>query len=175
MAKLIAENNSDYRRAIRDEEDKSAEEMKQAPGFDVEGLTPGNLDSRDVKFKEVKKLQKKGFKPTTIAKRLGIARQTATKYYRMEGLPQRNSKLRNEYYRYDAYVEQELKKGKALYVIHREITLMGFSGSLSPFYEHYKYLSDGHRGYRPKDWEPSTQNIKLQDNRSVLLPIIAVR
>ena len=89
-------------------------------------------------------------------------------------MPQRNSKLRNEYYRYDAYVEQELKKGKALYVIHREITLMGFSGSLSPFYEHYKYLSDGHRGYRSKDWEPSTQNIKLQDNRSVLLPIKSI-
>ena len=174
MAKLIAENYSDYRRAIRDEEDKSAEEMKQTPGFDVEDLTPGNLDSRDVKFKEVKELQKKGFKPTTIAKRLGIARQTATKYYRMEGLPQRNSKLRNEYYRYDAYVEQELKKGKALYVIHREITLMGFSGSLSPFYEHYKYLSDGHRGYRSKDWEPSTQNIRLKDNRSVLLPIKSI-
>ena len=92
----------------------------------------------------------------------------------MEGLPKRNSKLRNEYYKYDAYVEQESKKGKSLCIIHKEITLMGFSGSLSPFYEHYKYLSDGHRGYRSKDWKPSTQNIKLQDNRSVLLPIKSI-
>ena len=92
----------------------------------------------------------------------------------MKGLPQRNYKLRNEYYKYDAYVEQESKKGKPLCIIHKEVTLMGFSGSLSPFYEHYKYLSDGHRGYRSKDWKLSTQNIKLQDNRSVLLQIKSI-
>lgn len=92
----------------------------------------------------------------------------------MEGLPQRNSKLRNEYYKYDAYVEQESKKGKSLCVIHREITLMGFSGSLSPFYEHYKYLSDGHRGYRPKNRVPSPPNMKAQDNRFELLPIKSI-
>ena len=174
MAKLIAENYSDYRRAIRDEEDRFTEEMEQSSGGYGKDPTIENADSRDVKFKEVKELQEKGFKPTTIAKRLGIARQTATKYCRMKGLPQRNSKLRNEYYKYDAYVEQESKKGKPLCIIHKEVTLMGFSGSLSPFYEHYKYLSDGHRGYRSKDWKPSTQNIKLQDNRSVLLPIKSI-
>lgn len=27
---------------------------------------------------------------------------------------------------------------------------MGFKGSLTPFYDHYHYLSDGHRGYRSK-------------------------
>ena len=174
MAKLIAENYSDYRRAIRDEEDRFTEEMEQSSGVYGKDPTIENADSRDVKFKEVKELQEKGLKPTTIAKRLGIARQTATKYCRMKGLPQRNSKLRNEYYKYDAYVEQESKKGKPLCIIHKEVTLMGFSGSLSPFYEHYKYLSDGHRGYRSKDWKPSTQNIKLQDNRSVLLPIKSI-
>ena len=174
MAKLIAENYSDYRRAIRDEEDRFTEEMEQSSGVYGKDPTIENADSRDVKFKEVKELQEKGFKPTTIAKRLGIARQTATKYCRMKGLPQRNSKLRNEYYKYDAYVEQESKKGKPLCIIHKEVTLMGFSGSLSPFYEHYKYLSDGHRGYRSKDWKPSTQNIKLQDNRSILLPIKSI-
>lgn len=174
MAKLIAENYSDYRRAIRDEEDRFTEEMEQSSGVYGKDPTIENADSRDVKFKEVKELQEKGFKPTTIAKRLGIARQTATKYCRMKGLPQRNSKLRNEYYKYDAYVEQESKKGKPLCIIHKEVTLMGFSGSLSPFYEHYKYLSDGHREYRSKDWKPSTQNIKLQDNRSVLLPIKSI-
>ena len=174
MAKLIAENYSDYRRDIRDEEDRFTEEMEQSSGVYGKDPTIENADSRNVKFKEVKELQEKGFKPTTIAKRLGIARQTATKYCRMKGLPQRNSKLRNEYYKYDAYVEQESKKGKPLCIIHKEVTLMGFSGSLSPFYEHYKYLSDGHRGYRSKDWKPSTQNIKLQDNRSVLLPIKSI-
>ena len=166
MAKLIAENYSDYRRAIREEEGRFSEEMKQAPQSHMEDSTPGNPDSRSVKFREVKELQEKGFRPATIAKRLGIARQTATKYCRMEVLPQRNSKLRNEYHKYDAYVEQESKKGKALCIIHREITLKGFSGSLSPFYGHYKYLSD-----RLKNQKPSPRNIKPQDNRSALLPI----
>lgn len=174
MAKLVAENYSDYRRAVREEEGKSEEEMKQASQFHMVDSTPGNPDSRNVKFKEVKELQEKGFKPTTIAKRLGIARQTATKYCRMEELPQKNSKLRNEYYKYDAYVEQESKKGKSLCIIHREITLMGFSGSLTPFYEHYKYLSDEFRGNRSKNLKTSPQNKKPQDNRSELLPIKSI-
>ena len=174
MAKLVAENYSDYRRAVREEEGKSEEEMKQASQFHMVDSTPGNPDSRNVKFKEVKELQEKGFKPTTIAKRLGIARQTATKYCRMEELPQKNSKLRNEYYKYDAYVEQESKKGKSLCIIHREITLMGFSGSLTPFYEHYKYLSDEFRGNRCKNLKTSPQNKKPQDNRSELLPIKSI-
>lgn len=140
MAKLIAENYSDYRRAIREEEGRFSEEMKQAPQSHMEDSTPGNPDSRSVKFREVKELQEKGFRPATMAKRPGIARQTATKCCRMEVLPQRNSKLRNEYHKYDAYVEQESKKGKALCIIHREITLKGFSGSLSPFYGHYNIL-----------------------------------
>ncbi len=57
---------------------------------------------KEVTFKEVKELQWKGFKPTSIAKKLGISRQTATKYNKMDSLPKRNSKLRNEYYQYDA-------------------------------------------------------------------------
>ena len=70
MAKLIAENYSDYRRAIRDEEDKSTEEMEQSSGFYGKDPTIENADSRDVKFKEVKELQEKGFKPTTMLKDL---------------------------------------------------------------------------------------------------------
>ena len=54
-----------------------------------------------------------------------------------------NSKLRNEYYLYDRYVEQESAKGRALSSIFEELKTKGFSGSLSPFYDHYKYLSTG--------------------------------
>ena len=70
-------------------------------------------------FKEVKELQRKGFKPTPIAQKLGIARQTATKYCKMDSLPERNSKLRNEYYKYDAYVEQEAASGRSLSALIR--------------------------------------------------------
>lgn len=51
---------------------------------------------------------------------------------------------------------------------------MGFSGSLTPFYDHYKYLSDGHRGYRSKNWKPDAKKEKPKDNRSELLPVKSI-
>ena len=140
FGKLIAEHYDDYRRAVR-----KIEEVEEAVHETAAEKTPKpqKTDSRDIMFKEVKELQSKGFKPTTISKKLGIARQTATKYCRMERLPARNSKLRNQYYRYDKYVEQECAKGRSMSSIFEEIKSQGFSGSLTPFYDHYKYLSTG--------------------------------
>lgn len=171
MTKLVAENYADYRQAMRGEEEKLAENQEPV-ATPAPAVTPSvKPDARQVMFHEVKELQQKGFKPTTIAKRLGIARQTATKYCRMASLPRRNSKLRNEYYRYDAYVEKEAATGKALSTIHQEICEMGFTGSLTPFYDHYKYLSDGHRGFRPKTWKPEPHKEKPKDSRSELMPV----
>ncbi len=170
FGKLIAEHYDDYRRAVR-----KIEEVEEAVHETAAEKTPKpqKTDSRDIMFKEVKELQSKGFKPTTISKKLGIARQTATKYCRMERLPARNSKLRNQYYRYDKYVEQECAKGRSMSSIFEEIKSQGFSGSLTPFYDHYKYLSDGHRGYRPKGWKPAMKN-RPKDERSELVPIKAL-
>jgi hypothetical protein len=167
FGKLIAEHYDDYRRAVRKDE-----EVEEVVHESTAGKTskPQKTDSRDIMFREVKELQGKGFKPTTISKRLGIARQTATKYCRMERLPARNSKLRNQYYRYDKYVEQECAKGRPMSSIFEEIKSQGFSGSLTPFYDHYKYLSDGHRGYRPNGWKPAAKN-RPKDERSELVPI----
>lgn len=112
MTKLVAENYADYRLAVRDREDvpsRSTEHISVPPATRQASKKP---DSREVMFKEVKELQRKGFRPATIAKKLGIARQTATKYHKMDSLPPRNSKLRNEYYKYDAYVEQEIEIGR---------------------------------------------------------------
>ena len=170
FGKLIAEHYDDYRRAVR-----KIEEVEEAFHETAAGKTPKpqNTDSRDIMFKEVKELQSKGFKPTTISKKLGIARQTATKYCRMERLPARNSKLRNPYYRYDKYVEQECAKGKSMSSIFEEIKSQGFSGSLTPFYDHYKYLSNGYRGYGPNRRKPATKN-SPKDERSELVPIKAL-
>ena len=174
MAKLVAENYADYRQAVRSNEEGPVKTTESTSAPLVTKRPSPRPDSRDVVFKEVKELQQKGFKPTTIAKKLGIARQTATKYYNMDSLSERNSKLRNEYYKYDAYVEQEAANGKPLSAIHQEICQMGFSGSLTPFYDHYKYLSDGHRGYRPKNWKPDPKKEKPKDNRSELLPVKSI-
>lgn len=170
FGKLIAEHYDDYRRAVRKDE-----EVGEAAHEDTgqKKPKPQKTDSRDIMFKEVKELQIKGFKPTTISKKLGIARQTATKYCKMERLPARNSKHRNLYYRYDKYVEQECAKGRTLRSVFEEIKSQGFSGSLTPFYDHYKYLSDGHRGYRPNGGRPGTKN-RLFDERSELVPVKAL-
>ena len=170
FGKLIAEHYDDYRRAVR-----KIEEVEEAVHETAAEKTPKpqKTDSRDIMFKEVKELQSKGFKPTTISKKLGIARQTATKYCRMERLPARNSKLRNQYYRYDKYVEQECAKGRSMSSIFEEIKSQGFSGSLTPFYDHYKYLSNGHRGYGPNRRKPATKN-SPKDERSELVPIKAL-
>lgn len=174
MAGLVAEKYADYRQAVRNQEGTKVgvEEPVVSP---VAKECPGKKpDLREVMFREVKELQRKGFKPATIAKKLGIARMTATKYCKMDLLPHRNSKLRNEYHRYDGYVEQEAANGKPLSTIYQEIRNKGFQGSLSPFYEHYKYLSDGHRGYRPRNWSPCLKKEKPQDDRSELLPVKSI-
>ena len=174
MTKLVAENYADYRQAVRDEELNVMRAAGSEKPMAIVGKrlpSSDKLDTRQIIFNEVKELQRMGFKPTTIAKKLGIARQTATKYCKFESLPARNSKLRNGYYEYDAYVEQEAAKGKPLSTIHKEICSVGFSGSLTPFYDHYRYLSNGHRGFRAKTWKPDTRKLKPKDNRSELVPI----
>lgn len=177
MTKLVAEKYAEYRQAVRDEEQRDAQTAgnKALAGTPVElPPSPRKPDGRQVMFNEVKELQQKGLKPTTIARKLGIARQTATKYCKMESLPARNSTLRNEYYKYDTYVEQEAANGKALSAIFHEICSMGFSGSQTPFYDHYKYLSDGHRGFRPKSWKPEHGKERPKDDRSGLVPVKAI-
>lgn len=143
FSKLIAENYDDYRQVVRKEE-QSEEVHESCSQKSAKPPVKQKTDSRDVMFREVKELQAKGLRAATISKKLGIARQTARKYCEMESLPPRNSKLRNEYYQYDRYVEQESAKGRALSSVFEELKAKGFSGSLTPFYDHYKYLSDGH-------------------------------
>lgn len=92
-------------------------------------------------FNEVKELQAKGFKINAIARKLQIARQTARKYMLYNELPPRRSKVRNEYYKFDQYVEAEYINGKSLSQIYKEIKQEGFTGSISPFHYHYSYLS----------------------------------
>ena len=168
FTKLIGEHYSDYRNAIR-ESQAVKEELKYNDLNDLESSQNSTRkDSRMIKFIEVKELQLKGCKPFEIANKLGIARQTATMFCKMEILPERNYKHRNKYHVYSKYVEDEVATGKALVKIYHEICQMGFKGSKSPFYEHFKYLSDGHKGYRPKDFKPI---IKEVETRSKLVPI----
>lgn len=93
-------------------------------------------------------------------------RQTARKYIAYDNLPPRKSHVRNDYYKYDRYVEQEYTNGKSFRQIHKEIKSKGFKGSFSPFHYHYKYLSD-------EKMENKSGKIKTKpvDNREPLIPI----
>lgn len=99
-------------------------------------------------FKEVKHLQALGKKPLWISRNLKIAKQTARKFCYMDTLPPRKPKCRNQYYKVDSYVEGKYAQGKPLSKIYADVGSQGFIGSRTPFYDYYRYLSDGHRGYR---------------------------
>ena len=172
--KVLSEHYNDYRTMVRNDEhppespkDNQWESRKEESSS---ATIKEKIDSRQTMFNEVKELQAKGFRPTTISRKLGISRVTATKYCSMEFLPERACKHRNGYERFDKYVEEEAWKGKALSSIYEEIKDLGFKGSRTPFYDHYRYLSDGHRGYRPKGYKPKRKE-KVLDKRSALVPI----
>lgn len=155
VTKVIGSHYDDYRNAVRVN--------------DEEGV-PLKIDSRQVMFNEVKELQASGLKIAGIAKTLGIARQTVRKYMKYDSLPMRASKEQHPYFLYDSYVEEEYRHGKDLSKIFLEIKEQGFKGSLTPFYEHYHYLSDGHRGFRSKK-EVAEMKKAPWTKREPLLPI----
>ena len=148
ITRTISDNYYSYREMVT----AKVEPITESPSVNKEAAVEPQIkdDSRMAMFKEVKRLQALGKKPAWIARNMKIAHQTATKYCAMDILPKRRSKCRNEYYKYDAYVECEYAKGKNLTEIYQEIKYMGFKGGMSPYHYHYRYLSDGHRGYRSK-------------------------
>jgi len=166
ISKLISENYHDYRELVRSTKTPSevAETTESLPNdFSCQQIK--KEDIRMVMFKEVKELQAIGLKETRIAKTLGIARQTAKKYMNYQTLPSRKSKVRNQYYKYDDYVETEYQNKKSLKLIFKEIKEQGFKGARTPFYDHYKYLTS-------KEKQPNAyKKTKVIDTREPILPI----
>ncbi len=107
FTKLIGEHYSDYRTAIRESQAVKEEIMYNELESIESSQNSKKKDSRMIKFIEVKELQLKGYKPFEIANKLGIARQTVTKFCKMDILPEYNSKNRNKYHLYNKYVEDE--------------------------------------------------------------------
>ena len=60
-------------------------------------------------------------------------------------------------------------------MLYKEIQMMGFRGSLSPINYHYRYLSDGRRGYKSK------QKVKEMQKRAAKVmalkrePLVPIR
>ena len=173
LLKTVSVHYADYREAIRRSEPIIENPIEEKVPILIPSHKKEKIDSRMVMFREVKELQAKGFKPTTISKRLGIARQTATKYYNINELPKRNSKERNKYHIYDKYVEEHVANGNTLKSAYKEISDIGFKGTLTPFYTHYAYLSNGHGG-RKSSKERTKKMARPIDERSKLVPLKAI-
>jgi hypothetical protein len=168
VTKVISENYKDYRDTVSLEGIPVAESREDIPGKSSGKpvAVKAKPDSRTNMFNEVKELQYKGFKINTIAKKLHISRQTVRKYINEETLSPRKSKARNGYYKFDKYVEEEYAKGKTLTGIYKEIRNKGFNGSTTPFYDHYRYLSQS----RVKGTGHGRKS-KPVDNRKPLVPV----
>lgn len=176
VTKVIGSHYEEYLRLVRPDEVQIMEcSIEKEDGQQPDSPVKVKNDSRQIMFNEVKELQEKGLKINRIAKVSGIARQTVRKYILLASQPKRVSKERNGYYQYDDYVESEHKKGKALSTIYNEIQMMGFRGSLSPINYHYRYLSDGRRGYKSK------QKVKEMQKRAAKVmalkrePLVPIR
>ena len=154
VTKVISSHYDEYRSTV------CPAEVQETP----------KVDSRQIMFNEVKELQAEGLNIAQISQKLDIARQTVRKYMGWDTLPKRASKERLPYFLYDTYVEEEYRHGKDLRKIFLEIKEKGFRGSLTPFYDHYSYLSDGHHGYRPKHEVEKMKKAPITD-REPLLPI----
>nr|AIF26286.1 putative hypothetical protein [uncultured bacterium Lq_025_E06] len=154
VTKVISSHYDEYRSTV------CPAEVQETP----------KVDSRQIMFNEVKELQAEGLNIAQISQKLDIARQTVRKYMGWDTLPKRASKERLPYFLYDTYVEEEYRHGKDLRKIFLEIKEKGFRGSLTPFYDHYSYLSDGHHGYRPTHEVEKMKNAPRSD-REPLLPI----
>lgn len=116
ITKVISDNYSDYRNLIRPDEVLTVQEDEYITSEGHQRISPAieeKSDARTNMFNEVKELQNKGLKIKSIAKKLNIARQTVRKYMNYDSLPERRSGVRNDYYKYDKYVEEEYSKGKS--------------------------------------------------------------
>jgi hypothetical protein len=95
ITRLVGLHYADYRKAVLENKDEVKEpdtgtadtvSVKEEKTVCIHPVS-NKPDMRQVMFDEVKQLQSKGFKPATIARKLGIARMTSTKFCRLDSLP----------------------------------------------------------------------------------------
>ena len=129
----------------------------------------------EVKFNEVKRLQREGKGINETASLLGIARQTVRKYGGLENFPVPKGKPRHDYHLHRKYVEEQYARGVSLDTIRQDLWSMGFKVGKTPFHDHFRYLADGHRGYRSAkdkaDMERAFDESPKEGNTVALPPV----
>ena len=130
----------------------------------------------EVKFNEVKRLQKEGKGISDTASHLGIAMQTVRKYRALDAFPVPKGKPRHRYHLHEKYVERQHVRGISLETIRKDLWSKEFKVSKTPFHDHFRYLTDGHRGHRPAkdkaDMEMASGQ-KTGEDAAVPLPPLA--
>ena len=129
-------------------------------------------------FNEVKRLQREGKEAAETSALVGLSRHTVEKYRAMESYPAPRRKFLGAAAPYAEFVEQQYVRGVSLEEIYRTLKSRGLRLGRTNFYNHFKYLSDGHRGYRPavqkarmeEDWQKGLSNIPFKP-RPILPPV----
>ena len=93
---------------------------------------------RLTKFNNIKKLLNEAIGYRTISRTLHVSRNTVKHYSEFEELPNRSIPLRNEYHSYSDIIDKEFIKGNNLQAVFTIIQELGFKGSKTAFFEHYK-------------------------------------
>ena len=159
IARVVSENYEDYRMLVTGERKTN-------------DISNGTNVQRQAKFNQVKILQAKGMSKGEIVKATGIFYTTVQSYMDITSLPARKSNAQVDFSMHEAYVETEYAKGRPLSKIFKDINKDGSYKSMGPYYRHFHYLSDGHRGPR-KTGEQHVQAKRVAEvsHKEPLLPI----
>ena len=159
LNRVISENYEDYRELVTGERKQN-------------DMSKGTNVMRQAKFDQVKALQAKGMSKGEIVKATGIFNTTVQMYMDFDTLPARKSNAQVDFSMHESYVEKEYAKGRPLSSIFHDINQDGRYKSIGPYYRHFNYLSDGHRGPR-KESEKTLQAdlVKQASHTEPLLPL----
>lgn len=108
--------------------------------------TPKKKDYRQESFDMVKDLQCKNYPIKTIARHLGMSRNTVRQYFQYEELPARTPYHATNFLDYAEFVLYELaKKGHVKKEIIKKIREMGYNGSQTQAYHNINQLIKDHK------------------------------
>lgn len=178
ITKIVSENYRSCINHVNTSRENNNSENKESVSSDrldtsaTDHLKKQKEYVNETKFNEVKRLQKEGKGINETAAILGIARQTVRKYRDWEFYHTPSGKTRLPYHQYSSYVEKEYASGKDMNAIYKDVKSQGFPGSRTPFFDHFRYLMDGHRGIRSKEERErmKSESESVNGTEKIMLP-----
>ena len=116
---------------------------------ELNGASSKKAYAYEARFNEVKRLQDEGKSVVQTMAILGMARKTVEKYRGLDSFPPPVRRTAPGLGPYTKCVEGLHARGVSLNQIYKDLRGKGLVISRARFYDHFDYLPDGHRGYRP--------------------------